>query len=146
MYIHANLILENGIETYLVFVMNEFSYIVGATREVRQGLIFWARKAKEYTYTFYDGDEENAKGTKFYQSILKTREIADSLLEKEDSLRSVMDNQNLLASICIIRETSILIEEELVDCIEIESIANSPWNTIRVPAATEKKRGSDITS
>lgn len=108
--------------------MNEFSYIVGATREVREGLIFWARKTKEYVDTYYQGNEENAKGTKFYRGILKTRAIVDSLFEKEEG-------------VSIIQETSILIEEELVDCIEIESIANSPWNTIKYPVP-EKRKGA----
>jgi len=35
---------------------------------------------------------------------------------------NAFDDQNLLASVPIIQETSIFVEEELVDCIEIESI------------------------
>ncbi len=121
--------------------MNEFRYIVGVSGEVRQGLIFWARTAKQYTDTYYRGDEQNAKGTKFYQSILKSRQIVDSLLEKEDGFRSVIDDQGLLASVCIIEETSILIDEQLTDCIEIESLTNSPWNTIDYPLP-EKRKGA----
>lgn len=121
--------------------MNEFRYVIGAKREVREGLIFWAKKAREYTNTYYQGDEENAKGTKFYQSILKTKQMIDSLLEKEDGFRSVIDDQNLLASVCIIQETSILIDEQLTDCIEIEGIANSPWNTIKY-SLPEKRKGA----
>ncbi|MBV6627601.1 MAG: GNAT family N-acetyltransferase [Rivularia sp. (in: Bacteria)] len=121
--------------------MNKFKYVVGVTGEVRRGLILWARKAKQYTDTYYQGDEENAKGTKFYQSILKSRQIVDSLLEKEEGFRSVIDDQGLLASVCIIQETSILIDEQLTDCIEIESLTNSPWNTIDYPLP-EKRRGA----
>lgn len=121
--------------------MNEFSYISGITREVREGLILWAEKAKEYTDTYYQGDEENAKGTKFYRGIIKTRTIVDSLFEKEEGLRSVFDDRNLLACVSIIQETSIFYEEGLVDCIEIESIANSPWNLIKYPVP-EKRKGA----
>jgi hypothetical protein len=110
--------------------MNEFSYVIGATRQVREGLIFWAEKAKEYVDTYYQGDEQNARETRFYRGIIKTRVIIDSLFEKEEGLRSVFDDQNLLACVCVIQETSVLIEQEMTDCIEIESLTNSPWNTI----------------
>ncbi len=121
--------------------MNQFTYVIGTTRQVREGLIFWAEKAKEYVDTYYQGDEQNARGTRFHRGIIKTRIILDSLSEKEEGLRSVFDNQNLLASTCIIEETSIFLEDELVDCIEIESIVNSPWNLIDhlVP---EKRKGA----
>jgi hypothetical protein len=121
--------------------MNEFSYVIGTTRQVREGLIFWAEKAKEYVNTYYQGDEQNAKETRFYRGIIKTRIIADSFFEKEESLRSVFDDQNLLASACITQETSIFVEEELVDCIEIESIVNSPWNLIKY-LVPEKRKGA----
>ena len=121
--------------------MNQFIYVIGATSQVREGLIFWTEKAKEYVDSYYQGDEQNARGTRFYRGIAKTRVIRDSLFEKEEGLRSVFDDQNLLASVCIIEQTSIFLEEELVDCIEIESIVNSPWNLINnlVP---EKRKGA----
>ncbi|NJM21743.1 MAG: hypothetical protein HC836_41345 [Richelia sp. RM2_1_2] len=46
--------------------MNEFTYIVGATVEVQQGLAIWASKILEYVDTYYQGDRENASGTDFY--------------------------------------------------------------------------------
>lgn len=121
--------------------MNEFSYVVGVTRQVREGLIFWAEKAREYVDTYYQGDEQNARGTRFYRGIIKTRVIVDSLFEKEEGVRSVFDDQNLLASVAITQETSIFLEADLVDCIEIESLVNSPWNLIQheVP---EKRKGA----
>lgn len=121
--------------------MNEFRYIIGATREVRQGLVIWADKIREYIDSYYGGNEENARGTEFYRAILKTRVIIDSLLEKEDGFRSVFDDQNLLASICIIQDTSIFIDDELVDCLEIESLTNSPWNTIE-SLQLERRKGA----
>jgi hypothetical protein len=121
--------------------MNEFSYVIGVTRQVRDGLIFWAEKSKEYVDTYYQGDEQNARETRFYRGIIKTRIIIDSLFEKEEGLRSVFDDQNLLAGVGIIEETSIFLDDQLVDCIEIESIVNSPWNLIDhlVP---EKRKGA----
>jgi hypothetical protein len=121
--------------------MNEFSFVTGVTREVREGLILWDEKAREYVDTYYQGVEENARGTRFYQGVLKYRQIVDSLFEKEENLRSVFDDQGLLACIAIIQETSIFLEEELVDCIEIESLTNSPFNTIDYPVP-EKKKGA----
>jgi hypothetical protein len=120
--------------------MNEFSYVIGATSQVRNGLIFWDEKIKQYVDNYYQGDEQNAKGTRFYRGIVKTRIIIDSLFEKEEGLRSVFDDHNLLASAYIIEQNSIFLEGELVDCIEIESIVNSPWNLINhlVP---EKRKG-----
>jgi hypothetical protein len=121
--------------------MNQFSYVIGVTRQVRDGLIFWAEKAKEYVDTYYQGDEQNARETRFYRGIIKTRIIIDSLFEKEEGLRTVFDDQNLLAGVGIIEETSIFLDDQLVDCIEIESIVNSPWNLIDhlVP---EKRKGA----
>ena len=121
--------------------MNEFRYIIGATREVRQGLVIWADKIREYVDSYYGGNEENARGTEFYRGILKTRVIIDNLLEKEDGFRSVFDDQNLLASVCIIQDTSIFINEELVNCLEIESLTNSPWNTLEF-LQLERRKGA----
>ncbi|MEL7246486.1 MAG: hypothetical protein AAGM40_29795, partial [Cyanobacteria bacterium J06573_2] len=45
------------------------------------------------------------------------------------------------AGVAVIQETSIFIEEELTDCIEIESIVNSPWNLIKYPVP-EKRKGA----
>lgn len=121
--------------------MNEFRYIIGATREVRQGLVIWADKIREYVDSYYGGNEENARGTEFYRGILKTRVIIDNLLEKEDGFRSVFDDQNLLASVCIIQDTSTLIDEELVNCLEIESLTNSPCNTLEF-LQLERRKGA----
>lgn len=121
--------------------MNEFRYIIGATRKVRQGLVIWADKIRKYVDSYYGGNEENARGTEFYRGILKTRVIIDNLLEKEDGFRSVFDDQNLLASVCIIQDTSIFINEELVNCLEIESLTNSPWNTLEF-LQLERRKGA----
>ena len=121
--------------------MNEFRYIIGATREVRQGLVIWADKIREYVDSYYGGNEENARGTEFYRGIFKTRVIIDNLLEKEDGFRSVFDDQNLLASVCIIQDTSIFIDDDQVDCLEIESLTNSPWNIIEF-LQLERRKGA----
>ncbi|NJO59370.1 MAG: hypothetical protein HC836_13975 [Richelia sp. RM2_1_2] len=122
--------------------MNEFSFVTGVTREVREGLILWDEKAREYVNTYYQGVEENARDTRFYRGVIKSRTITNSLPEiEEEKIRSVFDNQNVLASIAVIQDTSIFVEEELVDCIEIESIVNSPWNLIQYPVP-EKRKGA----
>lgn len=90
---------------------------------------------------YYQGREESARGTRFYRGIIKTRTIINSLFENEENIRSVFDDQNLLASIALIQDTSIFVEEELTDCIEIESIVNSPWNLIKYPVP-EKRKGA----
>ncbi|NJN12178.1 MAG: hypothetical protein HC815_31150 [Richelia sp. RM1_1_1] len=122
--------------------MNEFSYVTGVTREVREGLILWDEKAREYVDTYYQGVEESARDTRFYRGVIKSRTITNSLPEiEEEKVRSVFDDQNVLASIAVIQDTSIFVEEELVDCIEIESIVNSPWNLIQYPVS-EKRKGA----
>ncbi|MEM7589955.1 MAG: GNAT family N-acetyltransferase [Cyanobacteria bacterium P01_A01_bin.83] len=121
--------------------MNEFRYIIGTNTSVRLGLVFWAEKIREYTDIYYQGDKENARGTDFYRCISKLEQISDNILEKEDFVRSVIDDQNLLASISIIARTEILIEDEFTACIEIENISNSPWNTIEFPLF-EKRKGA----
>ena len=63
------------------------------------------------------------------------------MLEKEDYFRGVVDDQGLLAAICLIQETSFLLSEELTDCLEIENLTNSPFNTIDYPVP-EKRKGA----
>lgn len=123
--------------------MNEFSFVTGMTREIREGLALWNEKAREYVETYYQRNEESARGTRFYRGVVKTRTITNNLseIEEEKIIRSVFDDQNLLASIAVIQDTSIFVEEELVDCIEIESIVNSPWNLIKYPVP-EKRKGA----
>ncbi|MEA5594065.1 GNAT family N-acetyltransferase [Rivularia sp. UHCC 0363] len=121
--------------------MNEFRYIIGATTELQQGLIVWENKIREYVDTYYQGNEENYIDTNFYRCIYKIREIASDIFEKEQLIRGVIDDQGLLAAVCRIQETSILLDEELINCLEIESITNSPWNTIEYPLA-EKRKGA----
>ena len=100
--------------------MNEFSYITGVTKEIREGLLLWDEKAREYVDTYYQRNEESARGTRFYRGVIKTRTIINSLFEiEEEKIRSVFDDQNLLASVALIQETSIFVEEELVDCITL---------------------------
>ncbi len=121
--------------------MNDFKYIVGATVEVKQGLAIWADKIIEYIHTYYQGDKKNASGTKFYRCISKLEEISNNIFEKEDFIRSVVDDQNLLASICIIQRSQIVLENNFTYCVEIESLTNSPWNTIKY-LQVEKRKGS----
>ncbi|MEO0843964.1 MAG: hypothetical protein AAF063_34510 [Cyanobacteria bacterium J06643_5] len=122
--------------------MNEFSFVTGMTREVIEGLALWNEKAREYVDTNYQGNEESAKGTRFYRGVIKTRTITNSLPEiEQEKVRSVFDDQNLLASLALIQDTSIFLEEELVDCIKIESIVNSPWNLIKY-LVPEKRKGA----
>lgn len=121
--------------------MNDFKYIIGATREIKQGLIIWIYKIREYVDLYYQGYEENAFGTEFYRCISKTREIDSNLLDREDSFRGVIDDQNLLAAVCIIQAKSIFVDGEQLNCLEIESLTNSPWNTINYPQL-EKRKGA----
>lgn len=121
--------------------MNEFRYIVGTTREIRQGFTTWNSKIQEYVDLYYQGNEENARGSEFYKCILKTREITDKLSDRQDDFRGVIDDQNLLSAVCIIQETTIFVDGERLDALEIESLTNSPWNTIKYPQV-EKRKGA----
>ncbi|MDY6899933.1 MAG: GNAT family N-acetyltransferase [Cyanobacteriota bacterium] len=121
--------------------MNEFTYIVGATVEVQRGLAIWIEKIREYLDTYYQSDKENAKNTKFYRCMSKTEIISDDIFEKEQFIRGVIDDQNLLASICIVQETGLLLNNNYTRCLEIESLTNSPWNTIKYPLQ-EKRKGA----
>ena len=121
--------------------MNEFKYIVGVTDEIQEGLNFWLTKARGYLNAYYQGNRENAKKTKFYRCMSKIDKFSEAIFEKSELIRGVVDDQNLLASICIIEETTILYEDNYVDCLEIESLTNSPWNTIKYPQY-EKRKGA----
>lgn len=123
--------------------MNEFRYIIGATStfEIQEGLTIWSSKIREYVNLYYQGDEENALGTDFFRCLSKTREITSRLFSEEEYFRGVIDDQNLLAAVCTIQETFIFIDGERLECLEIESLTNSPWNTIDYPQV-EKRKGA----
>lgn len=88
--------------------MNEFKYIAGVNEEIQQGLAFWLVKAREYTNTYYQGNRENAKGTRFYRCMSKTDKFFEEIIDKSEFIRGVIDDQNLLACLCFIQETTIL--------------------------------------
>ena len=121
--------------------MNNFRYIIGVTSEIQQGLTIWEGKIKEYLDIYYLGNRENAKDTKFYRCISKVREINNQLLDKEEFVRSVIDDQNLLATISIVQRSNIIFENDFTPCLEIESLTNSPWNTINY-LQPEKRKGA----
>lgn len=121
--------------------MNEFRYIVGATIQIKAGFAIWISKIEEYLNLYYQGEERNALGTEFFKCISKTREIENNLFERDDDFRCVIDDLNLLAAVCLIQETTIFVDGERLDCLEIESLTNSPWNTIDYPQV-EKRKGA----
>jgi hypothetical protein len=122
--------------------MNEFRYIVGATREVQQNLILWQRKIRDYLDNYYQGNEENARQTLFYGCISKTRILSNNLLERASDFRCVMDSQGLLACASIVQETDIYTDiGEVFPGLEIEALSNSPWNTLDY-TQPEKRKGA----
>ena len=121
--------------------MNDFRYIIGATRELQQGLIIWRRQIKQYVNIYYQGNEENAKNTDFYRCISKVRELDNNLLEREEDFRGVIDDQGLLATACIVRQDEVEIDGESFPCLEVTSLTNSPWNAITY-LQPEKRKGA----
>ncbi len=121
--------------------MNEFRYIISATRELQQGLILWRTKIKHYVNIYYQGNEYNANNTDFYRCISKIRELDNNLLEREEDFRGVIDNQGLLAAACIVQEEEVEVDEQPFPCLEIISLTNSPWNAIAY-LQPEKRKGA----
>jgi hypothetical protein len=119
--------------------MNTFSYIVGATTEVQQGLNIWIRKIEEYLTLYYQGDRENAKNTIFFNCISKVQVLDEDLISRRDDFRSVKDAQGTLQSACIVEVTRIDINDEIYTGLGIESLTNAPWNIIATPQPETKK-------
>lgn len=119
--------------------MNTFSYIVGATTEVQQGLNIWIRKIEEYLNLYYQGDRENAKNTKFFNCISKVEVLDEELISRRDDFRAVKDAQEILQSACIIEVTRIDIDDQIYTGLGIETLTNAPWNTITNPQPETKK-------
>ncbi len=90
--------------------MNKFSYVVGATTEIQQGLIIWQRQIREYLALYYQGNQENAKNTVFFNCIQKVEALNDP--DNLDLFRGVIDNQGLLSAACIIEVTQIEMNNE----------------------------------
>jgi hypothetical protein len=119
--------------------MNTFSYIVGATIEIQQGLTIWTRKIEEYLNLYYQGDRENAKNTTFFNCISKVEVLDEALISRRDDFRAVKDAQGILQSVCIIEVARIEIDDQSYTGLAIESLTNAPWNTI----ATLRERHND---
>jgi hypothetical protein len=119
--------------------MNTFSYIVGATIEIQQGLTIWTRKIEEYLNLYYQGDRENAKNTMFFNCISKVEVLDEALISTRDDFRAVKDAQGILQSLCIIEVARIEIDDQSYTGLAIESLTNAPWNTIATPQPETKK-------
>jgi|GEM_PF-894707 hypothetical protein len=124
---------------YCGAAMNTFSYIVGVTTEVQQGLNIWIRKIEEYLTLYYQGDRENAKNTVFFNCISKVEVLNEALISRREDFRSVKDAQGILQSACIIEVTRIDIDDQTYTGLGIESLTNAPWNTIPDPQPETKK-------
>jgi hypothetical protein len=124
-------------------VMNKFSYIVGATTEVQQGLISWQIKIREYLELYYQGDKENAKNTVFFNCIQKVEALNEALDDPDnlDLFRGVRDDQELLSAACIIQVTQIEINNQNLTGLAIDILTSAPWNTITHPKP-EKRKGA----
>lgn len=120
--------------------INEFRYVISAEEEIQSGLQFWQTKIREYLNRYYQGNAENAKNTIFYGCISKASELYNNLYDRQEDYRSVIDDQGLLACTCIIQETNIYLENgEVLQGLEIESLSNSPWNTLDYPQPETRK-------
>lgn len=119
--------------------MNNFSYIVGATIDLQQGLIMWIRKIGEYLNLYYQGDKENAKNTTFFNCMAKVEALNELLISRRDDFRGVKDTQGILQSACIIEVAQIYIDDQSYTGLAIESLTNAPWNTITHPQPETRK-------
>lgn len=119
--------------------MNPFSYIIGSTTEVQQGLNIWIIKIEEYLNLYYKGDKENAKNTTFFNCISKVEVLEEALISRRDDFRSVKDAEGILQSACIIEVTRIDIDDQSYTGLGIESLTNAPWNNIANPQPETKK-------
>jgi hypothetical protein len=121
--------------------MNSFSYIVGATIELQQGLIMWRRKIEEYLKLYYQGNQRNAKNTTFFNCMAILEVLDEALITRRDDFRGVKDTQGVLQSACIIEVAQIYINDQSYTGLAIESLTNAPWNTITHPQP-EIRKGS----
>ncbi|MEC4886972.1 MAG: hypothetical protein SAL70_37525 [Scytonema sp. PMC 1070.18] len=122
--------------------MNTFSYIIGATVELQQGLIIWIRKIEEYLNLYYQGDKENAKNTTFFNCMAKVEVLDELLISRHDDFRGVKDAQGILQSACIIEVAQIDIDDQSYTGLAIESLTNAPWNTIAHPQPETRSGGA----
>jgi len=121
--------------------MNTFSYIIGATIEIQQGLITWRTKINEYLNLYYQGDKENAKGTTFFHCISKVNNLEEALDDPDnyEKFRAVKDHQELIQAVCLCEIAQIEIDHETYRGLAIDSLTNAPWNTITYPQPETKK-------
>ncbi len=123
--------------------MNTFSYIIGATIELQQGLIIWKTKINEYLNLYYQGDKENAKDTIFFICISKVNSLEEALDDPDnyERFRAVKDNQGLIQAVCLCEIAQIEVDNQTCRGLAIDSLTNAPWNTITY-TQPETKKGS----
>lgn len=117
--------------------MNQFDVVRGVDASVRNQIIAWNDKIRDYLRYFFDGDIERVRGTQFGDNIAKITYIAERIIMEPGTFRGVRGVQGSRL------QAGAIVEQE-IDCLYIEAFATAPWNIIGNQPETLKGAGTSL--
>lgn len=119
---------------------NKFNYVNYADRIVRENLLYWQQKIEDYLIEFYQGDLNDALGSKFGDCITKSSELLEYSLDNPTMFRGVTNNNMLQAGAIIdSRIGEIYLYEEPQHHVLIDILCSAPWNCLSEPVEETRK-------
>jgi len=110
--------------------MNKFTLVDEANAEVIKELDGWLNKIEIYLRDFFDGEIEQARGTQFGDCISKVNYLFEIALAQPRKFRGVRDELGRLQAGAIV--------EVYFDFMDVDAIANAPWNVVKNQPETIK--------
>lgn len=110
--------------------MNKFTLVNKADAEVIKELNGWIEKIAIYLQDFFDREIERVKSTQLGDCISKVNYLFEIALAEPSKFRGVKDELGRLQAGAII--------EAYFDYVDVDAIANAPWNVLKNQPETIK--------
>ncbi|MGB3203858.1 MAG: hypothetical protein WBB28_02585 [Crinalium sp.] len=117
-------------------MVNEFLVARGANLLVRNQLINWNAKIRDYLREYFDNTPQQVYGTEFGDAIAKITYLTERAIAQPDSFRGVLDLQGRLQAATIV--------EIETDCLFVDAFTNAPWNVIKNQPETIKGAATSL--
>lgn len=117
-------------------MVNQFLAVKGASVSVRNQLLIWNAKIRDYLRQYFNSDFQQVRGTLFGDAIAKIAYLTETAIAQPDSFRGVMDLQGRLQAAAIV--------EVEADCLRVDAFTNAPWNVISNQPETLKGAATSL--
>ncbi|RUS99297.1 hypothetical protein DSM106972_077390 [Dulcicalothrix desertica PCC 7102] len=128
------------------FIVNKFSYVIGADQATQNELISWITISLQYINRFFEGDRSRIRGTKFGDCVSKVEFLVDSVIDSDDAslFRGVRDESGRLQAGAIVsRQYGVIYPDiEQREYLSIDPFTTPPWNCLEGVAFPETIKGA----